>query len=294
METLIEQRIAEAIPSFANYIPAFKQKEARDKWDPITQTHEGEIECIDAARAHDETAINYLFLRLLPQIGKTFWTNFLGPNPAAQKHRINNEQAMETFAGMAYEAFLNDGSEGGSAPLVHFDPSKFDNQTDIIDKLGYYITSALSNESLKYNRNRDRGGFTGNIPKGDRKLATVDSLDAHLDGDGEEGTRREIADARSHTFDDATANVDAWGTFCEDDDLDDAGRGRVSTRQVLVSFLKVGSTTEVAKALEIQNSIVLSKMRNVPSILARHGLDEGSFANLLASASKDELIAVLE
>src|SRR5579872_5720216 len=129
-----DMRIQESIAGFNTYLPEHAQKEALEKWTPVAKDREGQIEILDAAKAGDTSAINFLFLKTLPQISGVFWSNFLGPNPKWQRYRIAHEHAFDTFAGMAYEALLNDGSEGGAAPLVNFDPDKLPDSDDLINK----------------------------------------------------------------------------------------------------------------------------------------------------------------
>jgi len=293
------ERMYESIPSFQSYLSDAAKKEALDTWSPKMATREGQIEILDAGRNRVPSAINFLFLKTIPQTSKSFWKYFLGPNPKWQRSRIAHEDAFNVYAGMVMETLLNHGEEGGSAPLMNFDPEKMPNTDDLINKFGYYMENSMGNESRKFNSQRDRAGFTGNISKEDQKFAKVGSLDDALIKNSSGSQKHTDLPSEDTSFD-VTSDVDAWGSFCEDEELDE---GKSPTpREVLVAYLEIqaenGSKWTIQDVIDklgnVSKPALMKRLETIPTILEDHGLDQQALTRLMSSLGVEELLDVLK
>lgn len=68
------------------------------KWE-----NESNKKLFTAAKAGDQSALEYIFWKMEPAILKTFWNNYLGPNREARARRIHSESAWEEWLGIAWQ-----------------------------------------------------------------------------------------------------------------------------------------------------------------------------------------------
>lgn len=310
---LIEKLLREAIDTFKKLLSPADIAEANEAWADFANDYDGQVELIQAAKEGDITAINYLYLQMIPQVSSVFWNNFLGKDPRYRRQRISQGEHL-AFASMVYEVLLSasvqTGDEeavkdrmrayggtddvdqqyedlmGTASPLRTFDPTIFDEDTDVIQKFGFYLIGALKNEAIKYNRKERRGGLTGKRGKDDAEDAKNVSYEAHFDSN----------DEHAHDFDDfsKTENLESWQQFVKDPALD-AGRAPTA-RDVLRDFLdqeEKFNVSAVADKYGATNQTIRNRLGGMADILKKHDIDQQAFQQLLASNGGQALAAQL-
>lgn len=308
---LYESLLREAIDTFKKLLSQSDIAEANEAWADFADDYEGQVELLQAAKDGDITAINYLYLQLIPQISSVFWNNYLGKDARHRRRRIEQGDHL-AYASMVYEVLLSasiqTGDEeavkakmratsgasdveqeyealmGTASPLRTFDPEVFDTDTNLIQKFGFYLIGALKNEATKHNRRERRGGLTGKTT-GDDEVSNV-SYEATFDGD----------DERAHEFAGyaATENQDSWERFVADSALD-AGR-EPTARDVLRDFLdqeEKFNVAEVAEKYGATNQTIRNRLGGMADILQKHGIDQKAFGQLLSSRGGKALAATL-
>lgn len=305
--------LREAIETFQKLLSPSDISEANEMWADLATDYAGQVELLNSAKAGDITAVNYLYLQLIPQISSVFWKKFVGPDPRYRRQRISQGDHL-AYASMVYEVLLSasvqtgeeeavkarmksySGSEdvdqeyealmGTASPLRTFDPEFFDEDTNVIQKFGFYLMGALESEATKYNRKERRGGLTGKRSKNDIEDAKNVSYEAHF----------ETNDEQAHEFAGyaATENLDSWEQFVTDEALD-AGR-EPTARDVLRDFLDQEdqfNVTAVADKYGATNQTIRNRLGNMASLLQKHGIDQHTFAQLLSSHGGKALAAQL-
>lgn len=130
---------------------------AKEEWEGFEETREGQLVLIEAAKERDMGAVKYIFMLLLPQIRKAFWSYYLGPNAGARRSRL--EQGAESeFLSEVFIRLLDTPS-----PLDSFNPDKYEGDTDLINKLGFYVQNYLKSMAIRANSKESRKGITGKI-----------------------------------------------------------------------------------------------------------------------------------
>lgn len=274
MDRASESRMfSEAIDTFKTLLPAKDVEKAHDIWDEFASDYYGQIELLNAAKEGDVTAVNYLYLKLIPQISSVFWKNFLGPNANFRRQRLENGDQF-AFASMVYEVLLSSSAGEGvtdvSSPLDSFDPEVFDENTNLIDKFGFYLKGFLKNEAMKWNRKEMRGGITGKKEKGAEEDVSSVSFE---DAENHESGRNDFNE---------TEDLDAWDAFKVDEDLD-LGK-KPTPRDVLKDFLSQEdkfNVSSVAEKYGTTNSTIRNRLAGMADVLEKHGIDKDSFARLL-------------
>jgi hypothetical protein len=175
---------------------------------------------------------------------------------------------------------------GTASPLRTFDPTVFDENTDVISKFGFYLIGALKNESIKYNRKERRGGLTGKRASNDVDDAKNISYETHFDAN----------DEHAHDFDDfaKTENMESWEQFVKDPSLD-TGR-EPTTRDVLRDFLdqeEKFNVSAVADKYGATNQTIRNRLGGMADVLKKHGIDQESFQQLLTTNGGKNLAASL-
>lgn len=300
---LLEQLLREAIDTFKSLLSPRDIAEANKAWADFAKDHDGQVELLQAAKEGDITAVNYLYLQMIPQVSSVFWNNFLGRDPRFRRQRISQGDHL-AFASMVYEVLLSasiqtgdekavkarmqgyvgasdvdqeyDDLMGTASPLRTFDPSVFDEDTNVIQKFGFYLIGALKNEAIKYNRKEMRGGLTGKRGKDDVEDAKNVSYEAHFE------TNEEHA-LDSNDFA-KTENLEAWHQFVEDPTLD-SGR-KPTARDVLRDFLSQEEKFNVAAVAEkygATNQTIRNRLGGMADILKKHGIDQPAFQQLLTT-----------
>lgn len=313
-ERLTERLFREAFETFKKLLTSTEKAAAQEAWGDLADDHAGQVEILQAAKDGDITAINYLYLALIPQISSVFWNNFVGKDTRHQRRRIEQGDHL-AYASMVYEVLLSasvqTGSEddvkarmknqsgysdvdaeyealmGTASPLRTFDPDVFDEDTDVIKKFGFYLIGALKNESIKYNRKERRGGLTGKRVSNDMDDAKNVSYEAHFDG---------AEDARTNAYSDYedTDNDESWEQFVKDPALD-SGREPTS-RDVLRDFLDQEDkfdVTSVAEKYGATNQTIRNRLGGMADILQKHGIDQSAFQRMLATNGGKALAASL-
>lgn len=312
---LYEALLREAVDTFRTLLSKRDIDEANEMWADFAEDYAGQVELINAAQGGDIPAVNYLYLQLIPQIAGVFWNNFLGKNARHRRRRIDQGETLE-YASMVYEVLLSasiqmgdeddvkakmkvrSGSDdveqeyaalmGTASPLRTFDPSVFDENTDVISKFGYYLIGALKNEATKHNRRERRGGLTGKRGKSE----TPDDIG----NVSYEGTFENDTDSAATADDFArTENEDSWERFARDPVLD-SGR-EPTTREVLRTFLQQGvdnfDVTAVAEDFGTTNQTIRNRLAGMSSLFQKHGIDQQTFAQLLRSHGGSGLVSYL-
>jgi hypothetical protein len=310
---LVEQLLREAIDTFKKLLSPADIAEANAAWADETKSHVGQLALLEAAKEGDVTAVNYLYLQMIPQVSSVFWNNFLGKDPRYRRQRISQGEHL-AFASMVYEVLLSasiqTGDEktvkarmksrsghddvdqayedlmGTASPLRTFDPDVFDENTNLIQKFGFYLIGALKNESIKYNRKERRGGLTGKRGKDDVEDVKNVSYEAHFDSN----------DEHAHDFDDFanTENLDSWSQFVGDGALD-AGK-TPTARDVLRDFLAQEenfNVSVVADKYGATNQTIRNRLGGMADILKKHGIDQQAFGQLLKTHGGRALAAQL-
>lgn len=316
MQERMQILLREAVDTFKKLLTRRDVEEANEAWADAARTHSGQIELIEAAKSGDISAVNYLYLQLIPQVASVFWKNFLGKDSRYRRQRISQGDQFE-FAAMVYQSLLSasirdmDPEEamakmrsnagdvefdtieqeyedimGTASPLSTFDPTIFDEDTDIITKFGFYLVGALKNEAMKHNRRERRGGLTGNKAKGSEEDASNVSYEDYVDKN----------DERSEMFGGFhdTEDADSWERLSNDDALD-SGR-EPTARDVLRDFLNQEgnfNVSEVAEKYGTTNQTIRNRLGGMADILERNGIDQSSFARLLKTIGGHELAKAL-
>lgn len=310
---LMETLLREAIDTFKKLLSQSDIAEANEAWADFADDYDGQVELLQAAKEGDITAINYLYLQLIPQVSSVFWNNFVGKDARYRRQRIEQGDHL-AYASMVYEVLLSasiqtgdeeavkarmkghSGAEdveqeyadlmGTASPLRTFDPEVFDEDTNLIQKFGFYLIGALKNEAIKYNRKERRGGLTGKKGAGDVEDAKNVSYEAHFDSN----------DEHTHDFEDfaKTENSESWSQFVKDPALD-AGR-EPTARDVLRDFLDQEDKFNVASVADkygATNQTIRNRLGGMADILQKHGIDQQAFGQLLTSHGGQALAAQL-
>lgn len=300
-------RMVEAISAFKDLLLKSDVDMAMNKYAEATG-YEQQLELLESAKAGDTVAINYLYLKLIPQISRVFWSNYLGSNTSQQRRRINEgdqfvfagmvyqvllsahlqnmskEQAIQTMQSNAAELTSSDLSDNEdmyedimqtNSPLNTFDPSVFDEGTDLVDKFGYYLMGTLKSEAIVANRKTSRQGLTGNKRK-NKDDVKVGSYEAQVQDNQSE--------TAAGSFEDDTVDFDAFKSFAKDAQLDS---GKEPTlRQTLKTALTQTDKFDVkaiAREYDATPTTVRNRLQSLPAILDEHGLDQTAFAGLINS-----------
>ena len=318
----------EAINTFKELLSAREIAEATEIWEQFAGDYYGQVELLDAARSGDTTAINFLYLKLIPQITSVFWNNFLGRDAGHRQRRLLQGDQYE-FASIVYQtlmsahiqnmstedalatmkgnmASLNPNSQidtfedeyadmmGAQSPLNTFDPSHFDEETNVIEKFGYYLMGALKNESMKFNKHERRGGITGNREAGKEDVVNMsfEGATEGLDIDADHINYSGMVDEGDFH---QSENMDAWEKFAKDPELDDE-RFKPSTRDVLIEFLNQEDKFDVMDAANkfgTTRMTLRSRLKGMADILEYHNIDQDTFLRLLKDNGGPKLASYL-
>lgn len=316
-----QQQFLEAIASFEKLLGTHDKEKALATWEPIVKSHDGQLALFAEAKAGNLDAINYLFIKLVPQITGVFWKNFLGPNPRFRQQRIaQGDQNIMIF--YVYQALLvsyiqnlpreegldvikrnlskagrtvsqdeleteYDEIVGEISPLDTFDPSQFSPGTDLINKFGYYLTAVLKNKSRSYNRGENLGGISAKKLSDEEKANVKNvSFEAHFENDDQ-------AAAKGNDFL-GTEDLDAWSQFVDDDALD-AGK-QPTARDVLRDFLTQGGSFSADTSAEqygVTRMTIRNRLASLKPILQSHGLDQNAFSRLITTQGGKSLAGTL-
>lgn len=141
---------------FSGWITPSLEKILDKKYKDLEKTREGQLQILEEARDGDRDAIIYLYKTYLPLVLKAYWKYFIGPDKKAGSNKITQEGAQD-FLTHAYE-LLSDTNE--TSPYKTFDPSKFDDNANLIKQFSYYFFRYLQNEAIKLAKKYNKGAFS--------------------------------------------------------------------------------------------------------------------------------------
>jgi hypothetical protein len=234
--------LSEGIKAFDNFLSQKDIDEAVKKWNDKSSDYKGQIEIINAAKAKDKTAINWLFSTLKKVIAKAFWKYYVGPIKQYGMSKINERKDLE-FAAEIYAMLLGD-PEAGANPLDTFKPDKFSQKTNIIEKFAYYLLRYCESVAFQMLRADTRGGVTGQVrtSKGEEDISTV-SYDEYF-------SNEDLHQAVESTTDDLDIR-DAFNRFLEKLKKED------ERKYAILSLKVIGDDTKaIAEKLGISSSYV--------------------------------------
>lgn len=172
------------------------------------------------------------------------------------------------------------------APLDTFDYSFYNENTDLINALGFFVQGDLRNEAKKTNRLLSLGGIV--VPKISKKekesnaVSNV-SYEAHFENSEE-------ASAEDSFFASAAAK-DAWKAFSKDGALDVGNFP--SPRIVLKVFLLQGETFSVNQAKEdlgVTDVTIRKKLGLLGPVMEKHGISRDTFKILMKDPGPEALM----
>lgn len=298
MESDMTQRsvpvLAEALSDKDALIPSQHKSayaRAEKEWGDIATTNQGKLAVIEAAKAGEELAVLYLLKVMLDdgRIQKMLW-EFLGPNPAFQQKRI---AAGDTaiYRSIVLEALQNvltgrGADEAGEEKDVwKWEADKATQGGDYINSLKWHVIRNIKTKITRYGTEQNRGGMGGRILKsrGEEK-PQIGSYEAYTDEHDIEAEHDQFRGAE---------DLDAWGTFVDDEALD-AGR-EPTTRAILKFFLSRGDfdVTAAADNFGKTNMTIRTKLASMKDILERHGVTQDVLMNLLKDVGPKELARTL-
>lgn len=170
--------------SFESFVSPTAQKKANEAWADRVKTQEGQLECLEAAENGQEEAVNYLYVRFLPLIRSAFWKYLIGPNRKYLSSKINSGEAEE-FGNTAYTMIA--GAESPS-PYKTFDPSKFSENTDLINQFSYYFYRYLQAASFKIIRAHKSGSISSSNDDEDKEKPVDISYDEYMSNSADAAT----------------------------------------------------------------------------------------------------------
>lgn len=297
----------EAIKAFDSILNSHEITKAKEAWEKVVQSHDGQILLFKEARAGNLDAINYLFYKLQPQIMKAFWKYFLGSGGGVRRSRIEQGDQYD-FIFLAYQGLLSpyyknlpeeeakelirlnllkSGKEPSEkeveeeyveikstySPLSTFDPEVFTQDTDIINKFGYYMDTFLKTRSTLYNTEKQLGGIVASSYKDKSELKNV-SYEAHFENAEQASTEDTTSSAE---------DMDLWERFINKASVLDVGK-EPTPRQILKAFLVQGDKFDVAAVAEqfdVTNMTIRNRLGAVGKILEENELDRSTFDRLL-------------
>jgi len=248
---------------------------AEKVWGNKVSTQAEKQAVIEAAVGGDELATLYL-LKLMFDDGnvkKLLWS-FLGPNTSFQRKRIAQGDTA------IYRSIV---AEALHKALEYWDASKATQDGDFFNSLKWHVTRSISTMITKYNTEQNRGGIAGKILKTDVK-PEIGSYEAYTDNHDIESSHNQFR---------GTEDLDAWGIFVNDAELDN-GRAP-TTREVLKYFLNRGDFDVNAAAAEFgkTNMTIRTKLSSMKDILEKHSITYDTFQNLLKTAGPKDLANTL-
>jgi hypothetical protein len=311
---------AETTKAFNEVLTPAEQEKARDKWEDLAQNYDGQMQIIEAAKNGDVTAVNYLYMQLIPQIASVFWKNFLGPEAKYRQKRIS-EGALYDYLATVYLVLLSapysemeedeaiskwkqnvrvnntsdnwdfsmmyDDLSSIRSPLNTFDANYFDEDTNLIDKFGYYLMNYLKSEAKKMNYAEKRGGLTGKKRRGseDDVNASVpfESIEQHV----YEGPREEIENIELSS---------AWESFVVDINSQTDER-EPQPVDVLAEYMRNEgklSVKDLAEVFDTSSQTIRNKLTKAADLMKNHNMDASDLKALLKRFGGADLADDLE
>jgi hypothetical protein len=310
--------------NFAEILSMKERNEAYEIWGEITTSYDGQVALIDMAKAGDRTAVNFLYLKMIPQIATVFWKHFLGPDPAWRRRRLEQGDHIE-FASMVYISLMNAASDNLTeeetlakmresllyhsnsnphvldslqnelktlkntmSPLSTYNPRVFNEQTDVIDKFGFYLTSSLRNESRKRNTEEMRGGITGVIREKDELHRS--SYEEHYANSEDTSASPDLRLEDVEVF-------ELWQNFTSHAGVKLDRGGYPTLRTVFKTFLEASGQPLNVKATAAEmgthHVTVRTKLTKLAEILREYDLDIDTLAVLMRTRGGGVLAAML-
>lgn len=255
-------------------------RKAIDYWEPLVTTRSGQEACIDAAKAGENDARMFLFIKSTPQLGSSL-KKFLGPEPRNSYARQRNGEDEE---------FVDEAMVKFDDAIKKYNYTKVAKGKDLINDVAMWMMNATSSMGSIINRAGNRGYMTGNITKKNAPTGPVrvSSLDTHLEVGGDD------ADIASpHSVDSHINNLDAWESFVEDEELD---FGKNPTLRALLKYFLVKGDFDVNAAADTfgkTNMTIRTKLTGLKDILNDHSITYEDLGKLLHSVGSEALGAML-
>lgn len=258
--------------------------QAKEEWEGFEDTYEGQLALIEAAKDRESNAVKYIFSLLLPIITKVFWDKYLGKSSVHRARRMAQGDDKE-FLGEVFMLLLDDES-----PLDSFDPTKYSRETNLIQKLGYYIMRYLEHLTRKLNRATTRKGLTGKLKKDEHDNLQMGSYEAHYENNDDIATEQDFLEGVA---------FDQWTDFVLDPTLDE--QKSPTYREVLTAVLDQESfnVTQLAKSLMPERgqaaatSLLRQRLSGLKSVFDQYGISQDTFAGLLKNYGAKTLLEEL-
>lgn len=145
-------------------------EDAKEMYD--TSSREGQLDFIDALRNGERSAIVLFMVQHEGMLQKVFHKNVTGSVGKFKAARIADGE-WEEFLGNTYMDLMD------GQMFKSFDPEKFDDKTDLMQKVNWWVMQYLKGYAIRRNKETMKGGVEGH--HGSVDSGTVTSLEGSME-----------------------------------------------------------------------------------------------------------------
>jgi hypothetical protein len=291
---------------FKNYISPLEKKKAEEKWGKYDKKENGKYniddqkKIIKAAKNGDRDAVNYIYLKCAENIGKTFWTSYLGPNTQIQSRRIR-DGAKDEWAGIAFQALTGGFKEHSNAKsaLETFNPDKY-SYGDLFQNFKFYYWNILRNAAVEANykekfqgMSKVKGIKNGEYTNSDISIKEYEpnEIEANQDLNTDE-TFDIVADNQ-----DVEEFLDSWMEFSQDTRLNE---GKFCTpKSVLKNVIEAGANAQSVDFLknkypQVSRNTIMNYLHKAVEILNEYEINFQLLTKAIKKLGEDKIASYLD
>lgn len=267
------------------------------------------LDCINAARDGDQTAIGYIMYVMAPAIVASYWKNYVGPNTKLAKIKIDHDGGIKrsflSWIGVALKTLIlggvatkrkNGDDRVKASTLDGFDETKV--KGDLASAFAGLFRIDLTTQAVHLNREKVRRGIAG---EDDSDLSFVD-LDAISSEDGEKYAAKNDTNSNyevGSVEDDVMESIgdsefgDKWLDFCQDDELN---KGKFPASKALKTLIQNPDATnmrELATEAGVARGTFQTYCEKAVSIMKDYDISYSDLMRAIDRYGKDKIASYL-
>lgn len=267
------------------------------------------LDCINAARDGDQSAIGYIMYIMAPAIVASYWKNYVGPNTKLAQIKIEHDGGIKrsflSWIGVALKTLIlggvatkrkNGDDRVKASTLDGFDETKI--KGDPVSAFAGLFRVDLTTQAVHLNKEKVRRGIAG---EDDSDLSFVD-FDMISSEDGEKYAAKNDTNNNyeaGSVEDDALESIgdsefgDKWLDFCQDDELN---KGKFPASKALKTLIQHPDATnmrELATEAGVARGTFQTYCERAVSIMKDYDISYSDLMRAIGRYGKDKIASYL-